>query len=265
MKSAALNDGQPRSISSVRRENKAKTETDMKAKGGGAEDGKQTPHPVSLEALCNEQVGNVSVVVTWCCESQGASLLSLRGQHQLLDIPVCPLMPDSSSRQGGKNSSSNNSQASDNSDHLAHSFPVALQMSYPTTVRHDFKTGRPCIVPVTVRLTNRLFPTAEEEGGNNNNNSLDLVFQKQESPSGVVCRANQQHGRKLAWMGATRHSVKALAAGRTVELALCACLPTPGVYDLNAFCMTVLGERDLERHVTPVQCLLTVQDDDDDV
>ena len=172
-------------------------------------------HPGSPQAHTARHPGQLTVCVSWASDD------AISGYHFTAGISVSPA-PAPKSR----------------TPHAPRLAPVKLHLVHPASVIHDFTPANPtCRIPISVMLTNSL----SVHGGS----PLDFRFQK----------APDATGSPLSWLGNIRHSIRALAPADSETLNLCACVSSPGVYELNEFEVLVDGVS----HRFSAQYLVTVQ------
>jgi len=150
---AQNSEGAPRSISSVRRENKAAGRPSQ----AGLVDERPKPHPCSPSALCDRHPSDLSVLVTWGAEDDVPGKV-VTGHHQVINLSVCP---DPAPRR------------------LA--CPLALEIRAPAVVHHDFEADPVCMVPVAAIVSNQLF---EDDPGSTLGLTLEVARESCDQTSG---------------------------------------------------------------------------------
>lgn len=191
----------PRGISSVRR--------DRAAEVSSTGDDQNVKHnPSSLEALCARHPSDLSLLVTWGAARlqnlSGSSVaLPVNGYHQIVPVSVSP------------------SQSHTNA------CPVSVDITQPSmAMHHDFVAHPVCQIPLTVRVTNLVLP----EEGEPIDFEVEVIQDSWESCDELA----------LTWIGALKRTIRSLEPAGSVDVALCACVPGPGRYDLNHFSVRLL-------------------------
>ncbi len=244
---------QPRSIQAIRRDANAHSdepshgegEPDAKGSGDGQRES-QSVAATSPASLCSG-APTIALAVLWefdpaqsSASGEAASaepLLDLAaasatmtqtrsGQHHVLALPIIPTPEASRNRR----------------------CPLTLTLQYASKLTHDFGPDeqRSAELPIVVSVTNRL---CESEG-----TPCDFVFEVTNRPErtaatadgvapaargGASANPGSVAGSLTMWLGTTRKSVRQLAPGKTTQIRLRACFLGPGVFDLNAFRVTM--------------------------
>lgn len=243
---------QPRSIQAIRRDANAHSDEpshgeaapDTKGTGDGQRES-QSIAATSPASLCSG-AASIALAVLWEFEparssvsgeaaseplldlaSASATLAQTRsGQHHVLALPIIPTPEASRNRR----------------------CPLTLTLQYASKLTHDFGPDeqRSAELPIVVSVTNRL---CESEG-----TPCDFVFEVTNRPERTAMAADgatpatrggasgnpgSVAGNLTMWLGTTRKSVRQLAPGKTTQIRLRACFLGPGVFDLNAFRVTM--------------------------
>jgi len=204
----------PRLLQGIRRDNQKRTQQQLFPGDMRNEEKEADPHPTSILALCSKESSVISLMVIW---SQHPSLKSnpnlILGQHHRSKHVVRPR-------------------------NVEQHCPLIMTLSYNSNVTHSFEEGEPCIVDVTVHVTNRLFG---EENSKVNFDVEALSHNLVKAGSANADFNSRHHAMQndFVWLGCTRRSIQSLQGGSSVTISLQACFFSAGIYDLNRFKFTV--------------------------